>query len=115
MGTRKSSAIPLAALLVLSASCGGDGRPGDATGRGGSAAARTYGTHRGIVELDAGADVPAAVGQTIYVPVYSSVYTHNTAKPFDLAITLCVRNTDRSRPIVVSSVRFYGVDGASVR
>ena len=42
----------------------------------------------------------ATVGETVYVPVYPFVYTADNARPFNLAATLHVRNTDRSSPIV---------------
>lgn len=54
-------------------------------------------------------------GQTIYVPAYSSIYSSSSARPFALAVTLSVRNTDRDRPIRLSSVRYYDGDGTQVR
>jgi hypothetical protein len=56
-----------------------------------------------------------AAGQTVYVPVYSVVYTNDTARPFDLAVTLSVRNTDRREPIVLTLVRYYDSGGRLVR
>ena len=66
-------------------------------------------------DLDKTATIRAEVGQTIYVPAYSRVPTSDSARTFNLAVTLSVRNADRSRPIVVSSVRYLDADGHLVR
>jgi hypothetical protein len=55
------------------------------------------------------------VARTVYVPVYSHVYTGDSAHPFNLAVTLSVRNTDRTEPLVVTSVRYLDSDGRPVR
>ncbi len=56
-----------------------------------------------------------AMGQTIYVPVYSHIYHHDEKKIFDLAATLSLRNTDLNNPIVITSVRYYDENGKLVR
>jgi len=55
------------------------------------------------------------MGQTIYVPVYSHIYHQNKKQTFDLAVTLSIRNTDLSNPIVITSVQYYDSDGKLVR
>lgn len=51
-----------------------------------------------------------AMGQTIYVPVYSHVYHQDEKKTFDLAATLSIRNTDLDNPIAITSVQYYDYD-----
>ncbi len=46
-----------------------------------------------------------AMGQTIYVPVYSHIYHNNRQEIFNLAATLSIRNTDLEQPIIITSVR----------
>ena len=48
--------------------------------------------------------------RAVYVPVYSHVY-HNQGRPYLLEATLSVRNTDQTRPISVTSVRYYDTKG----
>jgi hypothetical protein len=54
-------------------------------------------------------------GQTIYVPAYSSVFTSDRAHSFNLAVTLSIRNTDRTHSILVTSTSYYNQDGQRVR
>ncbi|MCF2148309.1 DUF3124 domain-containing protein [Desmonostoc muscorum LEGE 12446] len=56
-----------------------------------------------------------AMGQSIYVPVYSHIYHHNRQEIFELAVTLSIRNTDLNNPMVVTSVRYYNSDGKLVK
>ena len=53
----------------------------------------------------------AVNGQTIYIPAYSSVFTSDSSHPFNLAVTLSIRNADREHPIVITSVRYFDHDG----
>lgn len=50
-------------------------------------------------------------GQTLYVPCYSHIYHGVKTRPFDLTITLAVRNADAKRPLRLTSVDYYGSDG----
>ena len=50
-------------------------------------------------------------GQTIYVPVYSHIYSRDELRTFDLTVTLSMRNTDREQPIVLTSVSYYDTSG----
>lgn len=60
------------------------------------------------------ADIPGAVGQTVYVPVYSHIYIQD-GRAYRLAATLSLRNTDTANPMVVTSVGYYDTDGKLVR
>ncbi|MGF2034656.1 MAG: DUF3124 domain-containing protein [Nostoc sp. CmiVER01] len=66
-----------------------------------------------IVTLDKNFKI--ASGQTVYVPVYSHIYHHNRQEIFELAVTLSIRNTDLTNPIVITSVRYYNSEGKLVK
>jgi len=72
----------------------------------------------GILSPAAGSadeDIRLSSGQTVYVPIYSHVYSGVKGRPFDLAATLSIRNTDPKHPISIVSVRFYDTAGRLVR
>jgi hypothetical protein len=106
--SRLFSLVLIGMLLGAGVSCDQSRRPDDVLRRGER--------RPGVSEIElAKADLPAAVGQTIYVPVYSSIPTADNSLLYQLAITVSIRNTDRSRPIVLTEVRYYDQDGRLVR
>ena len=50
-------------------------------------------------------------GQTIYVPVYSHVFSGDRALPFNLAVMLSVRNVDMYHSITLTSIEYHDNDG----
>ena len=58
-------------------------------------------------------DLPMAksAGQTIYVPIYSHIYSGDRERPIDLAATLSIRNVDPGRSITITAVEYYDSDG----
>jgi hypothetical protein len=70
-----------------------------------------------IMALIAGADsvsmskIRAVTGQTVYVPVYSSIYHGDRVREFNLAVTLSVRNTDMQNSITLERVDYYDTTG----
>jgi hypothetical protein len=50
-------------------------------------------------------------GQTVYVPIYSHIYSGNREQPFYLAATLSLRNTDREYAITITAVDYYDSQG----
>ncbi|MBM4327641.1 MAG: DUF3124 domain-containing protein [Deltaproteobacteria bacterium] len=54
-------------------------------------------------------------GQHVYVPVYSSIRIGELGRPYDLAVTLCVRNTDQTHTITVTSADYYDSNGKMLR
>lgn len=50
-------------------------------------------------------------GGTLYVPVYSMVYTGDRAVPVNLASTLSIRNTDPGNSIRIASADYYASTG----
>ena len=58
-----------------------------------------------------GADMQLFKGQTVYVPVYSHIYSGDREQPFYLAATLSIRNTDTTHAITITSVDYYDSEG----
>ncbi len=54
-------------------------------------------------------------GQTVYVPIYSHVYSGDREQPFLLAAILSIRNTDRDKSMTINSVIYYDTDGKQVK
>ena len=54
-------------------------------------------------------------GQTVYVPVYSNVFSGPRNLPFQLAATLSIRNTDSSASFRISAIDYYDTNGKLVR
>lgn len=54
-------------------------------------------------------------GQTLYVPVYASIYTAPRQIPFGLAALLSIRNTDPAQPIQVTAIDYYDTRGKLLR
>ena len=54
-------------------------------------------------------------GQTLYVPVYSNIFSAPRKIPFNLATILSIRNTDRSNHIIVVAAYYYDSKGRLVR
>ena len=54
-------------------------------------------------------------GQLIYVPVYSNIFFGDRQRPYNLSITLSLRNTDLTAPIEITSVRYYNEKGKLVK
>jgi hypothetical protein len=52
-----------------------------------------------------------STGQTVYVPAYSHIYIGGKKRPFELAITLSIRNIDLNADITLSEVTYYGSSG----
>ena len=59
-------------------------------------------------------DIKLSSGQTVYVPIYSHIYSGVKGRPFDLAATLSIRNTNPQNPITLVSVKYYDSDGKLV-
>lgn len=59
--------------------------------------------------------VKIIAGQTVYVPIYSHIYTLEQSRTIDLTATVSVRNTDLTSPIIVASVNYYDSSGKPIR
>lgn len=49
--------------------------------------------------------------QSVYVPLYSHIYHGDRERPFNLAATLSIRNTDPKQEITLTSVDYYDSNG----
>ncbi len=56
-------------------------------------------------------DIKLSSGQTVYVSIYSHIYSGLKARPFDLAAILSIRNTNPNNSITLRSVKYYDSDG----
>jgi len=54
-------------------------------------------------------------GQTIYIPAYSHVFTGPRANPYNLAITLSIRNTDPDKGLIVTAIDYHDHSGRLIR
>jgi len=52
-----------------------------------------------------------SMGQTLYVPAYSHIYSANSEEPFMLTVTLSIRNTDSHNQIRITRVDYYETQG----
>ena len=63
----------------------------------------------------ADADAGLSQGQTLYVPVYSHIYSGDRERPVYLAVTVSIRNTDPVRTIQVTTVDYYNSEGRQLQ
>jgi hypothetical protein len=64
-----------------------------------------------ILPSRADSEIVLSVGEAIYVPVYSNVYSGPKKFPFELAVMLSIRNTDPKYHITVFKVDYYDNNG----
>ena len=50
-------------------------------------------------------------GQTLYVPVYSHIYSGDKEQQLNLAATLSIRNIDPNHPITITKIDYYDSSG----
>jgi len=53
-------------------------------------------------------------GESVYVPIYSNVYSGPKKRPFQLAALLSIRNTDLKYPITILEIDYYDNSGKLV-
>ncbi len=56
-------------------------------------------------------DIKTSKGQTVYVPLYSHIYSGNKERPFLLTATLSIRNIDSVHNIKILSIDYYNTNG----
>jgi spore germination protein YaaH len=59
--------------------------------------------------------VKIVAGQTVYVPIYSHIYTWEQSRTMNLTATLSVRNIDLASPMIIASVNYYDDNGKLIR
>lgn len=60
-------------------------------------------------------EIELSDGQTVYVPVYSHIYSGDKERPYLLTAILSIRNTDPGHPVTILLVDYYGSDGKLIR
>src|SRR5512143_3330174 len=65
--------------------------------------------------IHASSEYRLSKGQTLYVPVYSNIFSAPKKVPFNLATILSIRNTDMSNPINIVAADYYDTKGKLVR
>ncbi|HSM83355.1 MAG TPA: DUF3124 domain-containing protein, partial [Nodosilinea sp.] len=73
-------------------------------------AEQRFGDRPGVTVLAASPAVPVQ-GQTLYVPVYSEIFDSEANRTFQLTVTLSLRNSDRTQPIVIDTLDYYNSGG----
>ena len=56
-------------------------------------------------------DIQLSTGQSVYVSIYSHIYSGLKARPFDLAAILSIRNTGINQPVTIVSAKYYDTEG----
>ena len=67
------------------------------------------------VPLQAAENINLSTGQTVYVSIYSHIYSGVKARPFELAAILSIRNVDPEHPLTVFTVTYYDSDGNLIK
>jgi len=55
-----------------------------------------------------------SAGETVYVSIYSNIYSGPKKVPFQLAAMLSIRNTDPKYPITIQKVDYYDNQGTMI-
>jgi hypothetical protein len=54
-------------------------------------------------------------GQMLYVPAYSHIYSGNREMPFNLAVTISIRNINPAHAIQITAVDYYETQGKLIK
>ena len=68
-----------------------------------------------ITAFSAEEKINLSSGQTVYVSIYSHVFTGPKERPFNLAAMLSIRNTDIHNPITILSAEYFDNNGKSLK
>lgn len=64
---------------------------------------------------DETSDIELAMGQTVYVPAYSHIYSGDRERQIPLAVTLSIRNTDPANGLALQMVDYYDSHGKRLK
>ncbi len=59
--------------------------------------------------------IPLSKGQTVYVPIYSHIYSGHRESPFHLVATLSIRNTDHDNSLTITAIDYFDSEGNFVK
>jgi hypothetical protein len=65
--------------------------------------------------MAASTEFQVSKGQTVYVPVYSNIFSAPKKLPFNLSTILSIRNTDMRHSIRITAADYYDSKGKLVR
>ena len=68
-----------------------------------------------VAAAPARSEIQLLKGQTLYVPAYSHIYHGDREVPFDLTVTLSIRNTDPDHAITIASADYFDSNGKLIR
>ena len=60
-------------------------------------------------------NIDASYRDTVYVPIYSDIYSESKHTKFNLTATLSIRNTSLTDTIYIEDIDYYDTDGHLVR
>jgi len=66
-------------------------------------------------QSDAESEIRLSKGETVYIPIYSHIYTGDREAPFYLAATLSIRNIDLKYSITLLSADYYDSNGKLIQ
>jgi hypothetical protein len=66
------------------------------------------------VSVSADTDIILSDGETVYVSIYSNVYSGPREKPFQLAAMLNIRNTDQKHAITILQIDYHDNNGKKI-
>lgn len=69
----------------------------------------------GISDLEPGATLPTADGQSIYLPLCSRLPGAEGVQPAPISGLVCIRNLDEAKSIIVTVARHRDADGRPIR
>jgi hypothetical protein len=67
------------------------------------------------VPLRADGNINRSSGQTVYVSIYSHIYSGIKARPFELSAVLSIRNVDPKNSLTITTVRYYDSEGNPIK
>ena len=68
-----------------------------------------------LTTASAAAEPAKSIGQTLYVPVYSHIYSGDRERPLYLAVTISIRNTDPNQSIQLTAIDYFDSEGKLLR
>ena len=60
-------------------------------------------------------EIKLSRGQSVYVPIYSHIYSGDRERPFLLTAILSIRNTDPNHSITIGVIDYYSSDGKLIK
>jgi hypothetical protein len=66
------------------------------------------------VDLEAGCEKSLSKGESVYVPIYSNVYSGPKASAFELAVMLSIRNIDPKHSITIVKAEYHDSSGKNL-